>query len=265
MPEGTNAYAEMPATQRIYTEARAVTHQPFLVAMDVSGSMDHTEPGEAKKNFQLAEEMVNQIGKDPELEGYKRTIDVCIMTFADQVETVCDWQPLSQYRGGLNFSAAGRTAFHDVVKQSINAVRAMKDSYAVQGVPCKRPQIFIITDGYSTDPEDNPDVVNEAMELCQKYVDKKGHIAMHVILLPGGTTKDAKGLANAIKLYKVEDCAYGLPAVGQFINASIVNFSSAGLGATVKTEVPKGMKTTQAVQKDGEGHRFVSETVETWN
>lgn len=265
MSLGTDAYAEMPQIQRIYTEAVNAVHQPCLVAMDVSGSMGHTEPGEAKANIQLAEEMINQIGKDPQLESVKSTIDFCVMTFADQVDTVFDWKPLSQYRGGLNFTAGGRTAFHDVVKQSINAVRALKNSYAVQGIDCKRPQIFIITDGYSTDPEDNPAVVDEAKTLCSKYIDKDNKIKVHVILLPGGSTNDARDLASGIKLYKVEDCAYGLPAAGTFIRDSIVTFSSANLGSTVKTKMPEGMKTTQTVQKDDSGNRFVTEKVETWN
>ena len=201
------------------------------------------------------------------------------MTFADQVDTVFDWKPLSQYRGGLNFTAGGRTAFHDVVKQSINAVRALKNSYAVQGIDCKRPQIFIITDGYSTDPEDNPAVVDEAKTLCSKYIDKDNKIKVHVILLPGGSTNEnmfrayknttvsneSDSYPSEFKLYKVEDCAYGLPAAGTFIRDSIVTFSSANLGSTVKTKMPEGMKTTQTVQKDDSGNRFVTEKVETWN
>lgn len=265
MASGRNAYAEIPAVQRVYTEAHQAQHQPLLVAMDVSGSMDFTEQGQTKTNVQLAEEMVNQIGEDPMLKDvYKRTADICIMTFADNVDTVCDWQPLSQYHGGLHFSAMGRTAFHDVVKQALNAVRVMKSSYASQGIDCKRPQVFIITDGYSTDPKDNPAVVDEAKALCAKYIDT-GKVAMHVILLPGGSTSDSKALSSNIKHYKVEDCTYGLPAAGTFINASIVGFSSSSPGMTVKTELPEAMKTTEAVQRNASGTRVVSQDVEIWN
>ena len=50
--------------------------------------------------------------------------------------------------------------------------------------------------------------------------------------------------------YKVDDCAYGLPAVKDFINASIVAFSSSAPGTTAQIQVPDQLKTTQDVKKN---------------
>ena len=134
------------------------------------------------------------------------------------------------------------------------------------GTQCKRPQIFIITDGYSTDPKYNSNVVTEAKELCKKYVDTN-KVTLHVILLPGGITSDAKQLSSNVKLYKVEDCAYGLPAVKDFINASIVAFSSSAPGMTAQVQVPNELKTTQDVKRTATGKRYITEDIEkdTWN
>ena len=112
-----NAYAEMPQTQPIlHQEHVQRVHQPIVVAVDISGSMDYTEEGQTKTNLKLAEDMINQIGQDPELKDeYKSTADICIMTFADYVSTVHDWSPLSQYKGGITLSKMGVTAFHDIV------------------------------------------------------------------------------------------------------------------------------------------------------
>lgn len=266
MSSGKNAYAEIPVVQPVFHyESVQFIHQPIVVAVDVSGSMDMTEDGQMKTNLKLAEDMVNQIGQDPELkEMYKNTADLCIMTFADYVTTVQDWIPLSQYRGGITLTKMGATAFHDVVKQALNAVHVMKNSYVTKGIQCKRPQVFIITDGYSTDPKYNSNVVTEAKELCQKYVDTK-KVALHVILLPGGTTMDSKQLSANVKHYKVEDCAYGLPAIKDFINASIVGVSSSNPGTDTQIPLPDPIKTTQNVQRGADGLRFVSEDVETWN
>ena len=263
-----NAYAEMPVTQKVYKlETPQLLHQPMIVAVDVSTSMDFKEEGQQKTNLKLAEDMLNQIGQDPDLKGeYKKTTDFCVMTFSDDDTTEKDWAPLSEYHGGITLNKVGVTAFHNVVKQSLNAVRAIKSSYKTKGIQCKRPQIFIITDGYSTDPKYNSSVVAEAKELCEKYVDTN-KVALHVILLPGGTTSDAKQLSSNAKLYKVDDCAYGLPAVKDFINASIVAFSSSAPGTTAQIQVPDQLKTTQDVKKTSTGKRYVTQDVEkdTWN
>lgn len=265
MTTGKDLYAEMPRNQQIFHYERInQSHQPLVVAVDISGSMDHVEEGETKTNIKLAEEMINQIGQDPDLKDvYKSRADICVMTFADHVTTVQDWIPLSQYKGGITLSAQVTTAFHDVVKQSINAVRAMKDSYARTGIQCKRPQVFIITDGYSTDPQYNTSVVSEAKALCRKYVDGD-KIAIHVILLPGGSTDDSRGLSSKVMHYKVNDCAYGLPAIKTFINASIVSFSSANPGGVATTTLPEEVKTTQPVKKQSDGTRTVTQDVEIW-
>lgn len=103
MSSGKNAYSEMPVVQPVFHyESVQFIHQPIVVAVDVSGSMDIIEDGQMKTNLKLAEDMVNQIGQDPELKDeYKSTADLCIMTFADYVTTVQDWIPLSQYHGEL--------------------------------------------------------------------------------------------------------------------------------------------------------------------
>lgn len=222
MPSGKNAYAEMPVNSETYKfEMPQLIHQPMIVAVDVSKSMDLTEEGQQKTNLKLAEDMLNQVGQTPELtEEYKKTTDFCVMAFSDDVTTEKDWMPLAEYHGGITLNKVGMTAFHNVVKQSLNAVHAIKGSYKTKGIQCKRPQIFVITDGCSTD---GGSVVTEAKELCKKYVDTN-RVALHVILLPGGTTSDAEQLSSKIKLYKVDDCAYGLTAIKDFINASIVGF-----------------------------------------
>ena len=266
MLTGKDVYAEIPMDQPIfhYEKVQRI-HQPLVVAVDNSGSMEYTEAGQTKTNLKLAEELVKKIGKDPKLtEEYKSTADLCIMTFADYVTTVQNWTPLSEYNGEIMLKKMGTTAFHDVVRQALNAVHVMKGSYSRIGIQCKRPQIFIITDGRSTDPKYNPEAVAEAKRLCEKYVDTN-KVSLHVILLPGGETRDSKELSAKIKHYKVEDCTYGLPAIEAFINASIVAFSDGNPGMRVEVPLPEGLKTTQSVRKDAAGTRYISDDVDIWN
>ena len=198
MSSEKNAYAEMPVTQKVYKlETPQLLHQPMIVAVDVSTSMDFKEEGQQKTNLKLAEDMLNQIGQDPDLKGeYKKTTDFCVMTFSDDVTTEKDWSPLSEYHGGITLNKVGVTAFHNVVKQSLNAVRAIKSSYKTKGIQCKRPQIFIITDGYSTDPKYNSSVVAEAKELCEKYM---GQFPVISISLKGGEGRTFDSAKEGLK------------------------------------------------------------------
>lgn len=261
-----DVYIEVPTTQPIFHHENVqLRHQPILVAVDVSTSMNFVEQGSAKSNLKLAEEMINKIGRDPELNAdLKKQVDLCLFTFSDHVEVVKNWAPLSHFRGGIALHPVGVTAFHDCVRQSINAVRSICHSYAQQGCQVKRPQIFLITDGLSTDSKYNPDSVAEAQRLCAKYVDP-GKIALKVILLPGGSTSDAKQLSKKISLYKVDDCQFGLPAIADFINASMVSFSSATIGEGVHIDLPPQIKTTEPVKRTPSGTRLVTEEVDCWN
>lgn len=47
MSSGKNAYSEMPVVQPVFHyESVQFIHQPIVVAVDVSGSMDVTEDGQ---------------------------------------------------------------------------------------------------------------------------------------------------------------------------------------------------------------------------
>lgn len=216
-------------------------------------------------NLSLAEDMLNHIGEDPDLtEQNKDTVEMLIQSFSDDVTVLYDWKPLSNYHGGISLAPVGITCFHNAVKQSLNAVHVMKAGYKPKGVSCKRPQVFIITDGYSTDPKYDPQAVADAKKLCEKYVDTK-KVALNVILLPGGAPDDALKLSDNVRLYKVDDCKYGLPAVGEFINASIVSFSDSAPGTDAVVPLPASIKTNQEVNTDSNGQRTVAEKVVKWN
>lgn len=267
MPE-VDKYKEVPAIQQQFpVEVPTSAHQPIAIVIDVSGSMFATEAGESKSNIKLAEEMVNKIGLDPGMkEEYKKTADFLVMTFADNVITQQDWIPLSRFKRDIKLSASGCTAFHNAVIQAINATRTRRNSYKTVdgGIRCKRPQIFLFTDGGSTDPEK----AAEAQEMCRKYIDTK-KAELHVILLPGSNSKETKALSPNVKIYKVEDCTHGLPAAEKFINASIVAFSSSSIGEDVNLPLPKDIKTTaNNATVDSQGNRTVNDTVDdaddTW-
>ena len=252
MPE-VDKYKEMPAIQMAFpTENPTANHQPIAIVVDISSSMAHTESGEKKSNVKLAEDLVNQIGLDPDMtDDYKSAADFLIITFADNVIVQQDWIPLSQFSRNIKLNAAGCTAFHDAIIQVINATRVRKNSYSETGIKCRRPQVFVFTDGCATDPEK----AAEAQALCKEYVDEKRRVTLHIILLPGASSKEAKALCKNVKVYKVEDCSHGLPASLSFINSSLVEFSTlTPTEHNATLPLPDELKTAEdnlTVDKDG--------------
>lgn len=237
---------ELPATQEQFpTEVPQKIHQPLAVVIDVSGSMSAVEKnlGQTESNVKLAQNLINQIGLDPDMKDeYKHSTDFLVMTFADNVEVQQDWIPLSRFARTVNLKAAGMTCFYDAVYQAVNACNVRRNSYKNTGTQCRRPQIFLFTDGYATDEKN----AEKARALCKKYIDEERKATLHVILLPGSTPDGAKSLCDNVKLYKVEDCTNGLPASLKFINSSLVSFSSLTVGEnSATTTLPPELKTTK--------------------
>lgn len=203
-------------------------HQPIVVVVDNSYSMSFTEAGETRSNLKIAESMVNEIGLDVDLPlEEQQTIDFCVLNFHDIVEVKQNWIPLSQYERNISLEDGGCTCFHEAVIQSLYACKTLFDVYKTNGNTCKRPQIYLFTDGYPTDNEK----AQKAKELCEHYLEgEHPKCRLHVILLPGASDKAAKALSKEIRTYAIKDCTHGLPTALNFINSSIVTFSSTAIG-----------------------------------
>lgn len=205
-------------------------HQPIVVAVDNSGSMQHIENGNTATNLQLAEDMVNQIGLDERLSlADQQVTDFCVLNFHDRVEVKQDWIPLSQYERNIRLSLGGCTAFYSAVIQSFLACKELFKVYkTTSGISCKRPQIFVFTDGCPTDDEN----FDEAKKICQHYLEgEHPKCRLHVILMPGASDKAATSLSKEVRTYALKNCTHGLPAALDFINSSVVTFSSTAVGA----------------------------------
>lgn len=203
-------------------------HQPIVVVVDNSGSMLSVESGETRSNLRIAEAMINEIGTDTNLPLMEQqTVDFCVLNFHDRVEVKQNWIPLSQYERNVKLENGGCTCFYDAVVQSLYACKALFEKYKEIGISCKRPQIYLFTDGYPTDSEN----AEAAKQLCQHYLEgEHPKCRLHVILLPGASDKAAKALSKEVRTYAIKDCRHGLPTALTFINSSIVTFSSNAVG-----------------------------------
>lgn len=204
-------------------------HQPVVVVVDNSVSMTSIEPGEIRSNLKIAEDMINEIGTDANLTlAEQQTVDFSVLNFHDIVELQQNWIPMSLFERNVKLEKGGCTSFYEAVIQSIYACKALFEVYKANGITCKRPQIFMFTDGFPTDDEH----AEEARELCQHYLEgEHPKCRLHVILLPGSSDKSAKSLSKEIRTYAIKDCRHGLPTALDFINSSIVTFSSNAVGS----------------------------------
>ncbi|MBR2869741.1 MAG: hypothetical protein IKB88_11855 [Clostridia bacterium] len=214
-------------------------HQPFIVAIDASGSMT-SDAGNGKSKLELCEELVNSL---PQSEQVKKltpvemgAVDSMVLSFSgDEVLIHSKWMPLSIFEGISKIKPGTTTPLYKVICESIQASRVLRAQCSQEGIECRRPQIFIYTDGLATDSENRA----EAKRLCEKYAEGEiSKVKIFVVLVPGSmsdadinkVTSDILDLSDTITVMKAVDCVNGLPATFDFLASSVVVGASSAVG-----------------------------------
>jgi uncharacterized protein YegL len=115
-----------------------------VLVLDTSGSMhgapiDELNAGLATYRDALAADAL----------AAKR-VEVAVVTFGGQVQTVCDFSTAEGFQL-TTLSAGGDTPMGAAIRQSLDMVRARKDTYNAHGISYFRPWVFLVTDGGPTD------------------------------------------------------------------------------------------------------------------
>ncbi len=240
--------------------SRGNAHQPVVIVGDGSGSM-YRRFGNGRSKLLVCEDLINDL---PNCEAMKQlsevergTVDMMVMSFSgDDVYVEAPWSPLSLFEG-VSLTAGGNTPFFKSVPASIQATRVMRKHYGEQGIECKRPQIFIYTDGAATDKGAN---YKKAKELCEKYAGKNGKVKIFVILITGTmsekainrVTTDILSLSDNITVLRVDETKGGLPEAFKFLSSSVVVGASSSIGADMEVKFGPGIKVAGNTEvKDG--------------
>lgn len=217
-------YAEVPRES-------AKIHQAIVLMLDSSSSMlAKAEDGRTKADIVL--QCVKKL-KDIELsESEKAAIDICIMSFDDEVRVLQDWIPLSDFDGEeIEYNCDGCTALSDAIIQSIDATRKRRGTYSKNGITAKRAQIFLWTDGASTQD------MAPAIERCNEYLcreDPSPSCKLNVILVPPAVDPtEIMKLGKSVAIFGVQDCANGIPASFEFLEGTIVAWSQSAPGQEI--------------------------------
>lgn len=213
----------------------AGVHQPVVICIDTSGSMKDKEDG-PKEKFKIVEEMINDLANMKLSEYDKENVEICILTFDDEVRTLVDWRSLNDFEGGVVLDdIAGTTALGSAILTSIEKTRERRKVYANAGIQSKRALIFIYTDGVSTED------MTAAYNRCQEYLNREHPpVKMYITLIPPATDPSQLiDLGEKVTIMKAKDCVNGLPANFQFMQGSIIAASQSAFGATASTQIPK--------------------------
>ena len=119
-----------------------------VLVLDVSGSMRGAPIAELNKGLQ---DFYNEIKED---ETTSQRLEVCIMTFADRVNTLQEPSLVDNFTMPT-LTAYGSTAMVDAITEAIDKVEARKKWYKETGQPYYRPWIILMTDG---EPDSGQDV-----------------------------------------------------------------------------------------------------------
>ena len=115
----------------------------------------------SKEKFKIVEDMINDLTNMKLSEYDKENVEICVLVFDDDVRTLVDWRSLNDFEGGIVLDdIAGTTSLGSAILESIEKTRERRKVYAEAGIRSKRAQIFIYTDGVST--EDMTDAYNRS-------------------------------------------------------------------------------------------------------
>jgi uncharacterized protein YegL len=133
VPFGTNSFAENP-------ESRL----PCVLLLDVSGSMAGNPISELNAGLVVyKDELVADSLSS-------KRVEVAIVTFGGQVQTICDFTTAEQFFPPT-LTPNADTPMGAAINQAIDMVQQRKQTYRSNGILFYRPWIFLITDGGPTD------------------------------------------------------------------------------------------------------------------
>ena len=228
----------IPSLEKPRVKETCTTHQPVVICIDTSGSMNEkAEDGRTK--IEIVEQMVNSLSKIDLSESEKGAVDICILAFDDECRVLQDWFPLSDFKGNLKLNAGGCTALGSAIINSIDAIRARRNVYTSSeyGIEARKAQIFLYTDGVSTED------MSKAIEHSQNYLNRdKPSAKLYTILIPPATDpREMKKLGEKVAILRATDCVNGIPSTFKFLKDSILTYGCAQPDVTVRIRITKGV------------------------
>lgn len=129
-------------------------HQPCVILLDISGSMNGAEG--TPKGKRPIDELNNAIREfKSALESVEEAngcTEICLMTFHDEVEVIQSFRNADRFNLST-LTAGGLTSMNEAIEVAVDVIERQKDIYKQKGVFYYRPWLFLFSDGLPTDDE----------------------------------------------------------------------------------------------------------------
>ena len=185
--------------------------------LDCSDSMVEARPGEDRTPLEALngglDTLIRELHKDPLA---KRRVEVSVVSFGTDVSPATEFATVENLVLPT-LTRSGLTSMGKALTVAIDSIEARKELYKSNGIQYFRPQLYLITDGLSTDD------VSEVAERI-KELEARGAIALFAIGVDGADLDALNKIAprGALKLdgLKFDELFLWLSASQSAVSAS---------------------------------------------
>lgn len=180
-----------------------MVHIPIVICIDISGSMTERDDDNNTK-VQSILHTINEMSKIDLSENEEVSVDVCVLSFSDNCQTVMDWIPLLEFKGSLVIENVGGCA--DVCSTFMTAIKIllqMSKKYDWHGIVSKERQILLYTDEIS---ETDLAVMEEELKKFDGYHDLP--IKLSIIAVGNEKTKSFNLFSNSSNNSLISICSF---------------------------------------------------------
>ena len=226
----------------IHPKSPMEIHVPLVLCIDTSSSMnDVSADGKSKK--QIIEEMINGFSALPLTDYDKQCIDICILVFDDEVRTLVEWRPLTDFSGGIKLDCAGTTALGSAIKGAIDKSQERRHDYMLSGIKFTRPFIFVYTDGYSTES------LEDVYRVSNDYFAKRKAKMFITMLPPLRDCFELKAFGDKITIFRATD-SIDIRSSFNFIQKCITCYFGARQIDNTRINIPNNLDVLNRKGKD---------------
>ena len=134
------------------------THVPCVLLLDASKSLEGKPIRELNKGLQKFDEALREdhlaLGR----------AEVNVIVFNSEVHEVTHFMPASKFEPPV-LIAGGCTSMNEAILKGLEVIERRKKTYTSSGIMYYRPWMFLLIDGYATDPE----LEDEAIKTLRDY------------------------------------------------------------------------------------------------
>lgn len=155
------------------------------------------------------------------MDQVEREVDVSIISFGGGVSVEEEFTPITEWEPP-ELSESGRTPMGEAIEKAIDNVEDRKESYKEEGIPYKRPFIWVLTDGKPTDMKPGSDKWEDIHQTIQDGEDKKSFALF--IMAVGEDAKEAIEPLHPSRSIALDDGKFR--EYFEFLSASVEQVSS---------------------------------------